>query len=398
MKKILNRYAGQVKRYIKDLTYRMDDTAQGIVFWSEGLPKILQSAVKCITFTIHDFVRFLRDFPRVKAFRLTGNEWSVVFVGGDDEYRVIEDLIFQDQEVQVELLSKVLVWKLPAQTTFWLESGVDLVICELSRLFPWKPTAQYSFTGPDLVVQVLQLPENLEDLLIGRRIEGNRRWIRKAEKQGLSYRFTRSLKDLEFFHREMYVPFIGGRHGETAHLSSLEDHERWLKYGGLILVSLNEELIGGAIVTRSGEMCHFIEYGILHGDSELLKKGAVSLVVWSCLQWAKEQGAERFDLGGSQPWCSHGILQYKSKWGARVEQFRLGSRPKRTYLSNRLPESLRERINEIGWVSEAGGKHYCVNIPAGNEELDDDRVQEALRRGLDGSVIIRPGSVHLITG
>ena len=193
------------------------------------------------------------------------------------------------------------------------------------------------------------------------------------------------------------MPFIGERHGETALLSSLEDHNRWLKYGELILVSLDDGPIGGAIVTRSGSVCHFIEYGILHGDIDLLKKGAVSLVIWCCLQWAKEQGATQFDLGGTKPWCSDSIFHYKSKWGARVERHALNSRLNRIFLSNRLPESLRERINQIGMISEVDGKHYCVYVPAMNEELGDDQIQETQRRGLDGVVVIRSEPIHLVT-
>ena len=187
MNNILNKYVGQIKHLIKDISDRVISSSMYTIIRAERFPLVLRDAVKWTVYKVDDFVWLLYDFPRIKAFRLRGEEWCVVFVGVDGEYRVIMDIIFQDQEVQVEQLSKVLAWRLPAQTSSWLESGVDLVVCELSHLFPWKFTAPYSFSGPDLVIQALHLPENLEDLLVGRRIEGNRRWIRKAEKQGFDF-------------------------------------------------------------------------------------------------------------------------------------------------------------------------------------------------------------------
>jgi len=271
------------------------------------------------------------------------------------------------------------------------------VVCELSQICPWRPTALYSFSGTDTVVQVVDLPDSLDNLLIGRRIEGNRRWIRKAERQGLSYRFTQSLSDLEFFHNQMYLPFITKRHAEMANLSSFEDHKRWLKHGGLILVSQNDKLIGGSLVTQSGEVCHFIEYGILNCDLDLIKNGAVSLVVWCSIQWAKAQGAMQFDLGGSRPWCSNGTFQYKSKWGAHVEGHVLNSRPNWIFSSNRLPDSLRERINQIGIISELNGRFYCVYFPAGGEEFMDDRIQDAIKNGLNGILKLQKDSIQICT-
>lgn len=397
MKNILNKYVGQMKQLIKDLYGQVMVSSMFIIVRSERLPTFLSDVVKWAVYLIDDFFRFLRDFPRVKAFKLTGEDWCVVFVCGDDEFHVIKNLIFQDQKVQIELLSKIPIWRLPEQTLFWLESGADLVVCELSRLCPWKPTAPYSFSGPDCVSQFINLPDPLDKLLVGRRIEGNRRWIRKAERQGLSYRFTQSLIDLEFFYNEMYLPFIRKRHGEMADISSLEDHAQWLKHGGVILVSVNDRPIGGSIVTQSSEVCHFIEYGIFQGDLDLIKKGMVSVVIWCSLLWAREQGATQFDLGGSDPCCSNGTFQYKSRWGARVERHVLNSRPNWVFLSNQLPESLRKRINQVGMISEIDGKHYSIYLPEVNEKLGNDQTKKALKSSLDGVAVVQKGSVQLVT-
>jgi hypothetical protein len=396
MRNTLNKYAGRIKQSIKSLTDRIFCSSMYIIARSEHLPPILSDAVKCVVYIINDLALFLCDFPRAKASMLTGKDWCVVFVGCDGEYPEMENLIFQGQEIEMERLSKVLIWRLPKQTLSWLESGVDLVVCKLSRFFPWRPTAQYSFSGPDAVEQVLDLPDSLDDLLVGRRIAQNRRRIRKAERQGLRYRFSQSLIDLRFFYNEMYLPSVKRRHAEMAKLSSFQDHKCWLKHGGLLLVSQNDGPIGGSIIAQSSKVCRGIEYGILHCDSALMKKGAASLVIWCSLLWAKEQCATQFDLGGSDPWCSSGIFQYKSRWGARVERHVLNSRPIWIFLSNQLPESLRKRINQIGMVSELDGKHYRVYIPAVNEELRNDKIQEALKRGLEGVAVVQPGFVHAV--
>jgi hypothetical protein len=395
MKNTLNKYAGQLKQLMKDLSTRVLSSSMYINASAERLPSVLSYAVKWIMYLIDDFAWFLRDFPRTKAFKLTGKDWSIVFVGGNERYPEIKNLIFQDQEIQIELMSKVPIWRISRNTSSWLESGVNLVVCELSRLCPWRPTARYSFIGPETVIQMLDLPDSLDDLLVGRRIEGNRRWIRKAERQGLSYRFTKSLIDLEFFHNEMYLPFIEGRHAELARLSSFENHKHWIKQGGLVLVYQNDRPIGGSLLSQSGKVCHLIEYGIMHCDLDLIKRGAISSVIWCSLLWAKEQGATQFDLGGSNPWCTNGTFRYKARWGARVMRHFLNSRPNWVFLSNQLPRLLCERINQIGMITEIDRKHFCLYIPTADEEFTNDQIQKALKSGLEGVAVVIPGSVQL---
>jgi hypothetical protein len=393
---MINKYIGQFRQFIIDMSDNVIFSSMYYIVRADKLPPLLGDMLKSVIYFLNDVAWFLRDFPRIKAFCMRGENWSVVFVGGYDGYPEIQDLIFSDQEVQVEHMAKVPMWRLPKQTSIWLDSGFDLVVCELSRLCPWKPKAQYSFDVPDRVTQVLDIPESLDDLLSGRRIRGPRRVIRQAEKQGLSYRFTQSTDDLKFFYHEMYLPYIKSRHQELANLCSIEDHERWLPHGGLIMVSRNGDLVGGSLITISNRICQGIEMGILQCDPELIRSGANSLIVWSNLLYSKEQGASKLILGGSHPYCSKGYFRYKARWGARVKRHELNSRPNWVFLSNQFDDSLREHINQKGLISESSGRFYRTFIPDHNNSVTDELKQDASKSGLEGLAVIRPGGVQFL--
>jgi hypothetical protein len=195
----------------------------------------------------------------------------------------------------------------------------------------------------------------------------------------------------------MYCPFVKNRHGEKAQLASLECQMRWLKLGGLILISLNGQPIAGSLVVNTGKICHGIEQGILHSDLNLIKNGAIALIFWCCILWAKEQGIAEFDLGGSHAQCSNGAFSFKAMWGARVVPHLLNSRPSWTFLSDQFPDTLRQRLNQIGMICEIDGKFYCMYIPVGSKEVMGKHIKKAFKDGLDGVALVQPGFTQLVT-
>ncbi len=331
------------------------------------------------------------------AYSLKGKEWSIVFVGGYNGFQGILNLFFKDQDVFPKVLERVPIWKLPEQSNRWLGEGVNLVICELSRLCPWKPSATYSFISSYCVTLILDIPANPDDLLVGRRMRGPRRYIRQAEKNGFSYRYTRSLEDYEFYYFEMYLPFVKTRHGEQAQIAQMADqYTRWFKPGGLILITQHDQPVAGSLVIRTGKMCHGSEMGILHCAPELLEAGVPAFIMWSTILWSHKQKAEQLNLGTSNAWYADGSFDSKTKWGAHVVR-RKYIASQWSYLYNNLPDSLREKINQIGLISEQKGKFYCTYIPGDLAEDLDKKVQEALLHGLSGLAVVHNGSTQCLT-
>ncbi len=143
----------------------------------------VQNIAQGIARYVGDVSWLLRDFPRLSAYKLAGENWTVIFVGGETGMREICHLFFED-EVDRQGLGRIALWKLSAQTRQWLAEGVDLVICELSRIHPNRPEAPITFDVPTWINQVLTIPEPVESLISGKKFATERHRLNKAKRLG----------------------------------------------------------------------------------------------------------------------------------------------------------------------------------------------------------------------
>lgn len=350
---------------------------------------------------IGDACWLLRDFPRLTAYRLRGAEWTIIFIGSELGVVEARHLFFASQSVDQEEIGRLALWTIPTQVGRWLTDGVNLVIYESSRLRAWRPTARLAFTVPTWVRQSVRLTDPIEAMLSGRRMHGVRGLIGQAERSGYGYRFSRSKDDFDLFYHRMYVPFVKARHGERALVSPYADQfHRWFKRGGLLMITLNDQPVAGLVCFARGETCYAIEGGVLDSDSSQIQQGMNSLTLWASIRWASEQGARFLSMGHSAARRSNGAFSYKQRWRAIV------GRQSRvqcvwTLLAEELPESLRRRVDEIGFISDIAGKFYGVLIQTNGTSSNagdmEREARDACDQGLSGIVHVSPNQ-HLTYG
>jgi hypothetical protein len=357
--------------------------------WSVG-----QGIARHIARYVGDISWFLRAFPRLPAYKLTGADWAIIFVGGDVGLRETSHLFFES-EVDQQEVGRIALWKLSAQTQQWLAEGVDLVVCELGRIHPNPPRAVLTFTVPTWIQQVIAVPDSLEALISGTEGRNIRHKLYRAEKLGFNYRFSQSQADFDHFYNHMYVPFVKARHGHLALVTPYQHQwQRWFVRGGLVLITQDDKPVAGSLCYVADGVCYGIEMGVLEADTQLVKQEINTAVVWYAMTWGRNQGARLFDVGGSHAWCSNGAFTNKRRWKAQVV------RRKRiysvwTFLAQDPSSALRDRINKLGFISEIGGKFYSVLLssdkatakPDGNQQIWDSKKQ-----GLDGLLVIAPNS------
>jgi hypothetical protein len=394
------RMAVKVKGWVNVALGQLVCLSDNLLFRAEYYSSLPKRALQRVGRFLGDLACLLSDLPRLTAYRLKGAAWSIVYVGDRLGALDVQEVLFNRQEATLEEIGRFSAWDLPARSQQWLQSGDQLVICEQSRLCPWRPTARWSFSVPHSVTQILKIPATPEDLLAGRRMHGPRRRIKQAQQNGFDFRFSRSLPDLEFFYREMYLPFIQGRHGPKAEIMSFDEQNRsWFSKGGLILVTRHSQPVAGALCIRTADMVHGIQEGVLHNDPELIKQGANAIVVWSTLAWSHQQGAQYLNLGASRAWCENPIFDFKAAWGAQVRRCRRIYR-NRLFLSQDLPMSLCQRLNQIRFLSEFDGKFYSLWLTkdetADLTALVGDEAGEAERHGLAGVAVVGPGRTTLL--
>jgi hypothetical protein len=395
IKAIMRKLYRRVKVWLNYCLDRVVDLCDMILRDTYQLPwPAGQSMAKHIARYVGDVSWLLRAFPRLPAYELTGADWTIIFVGPEQSLKEIRSLFFQ--EASQRDLGRITLWKLSAQTQQWLAKGADLVVCELSRIHSQLPRTAFVFTIPTLIHQVLAIPKPLETLIAGRRLKGIRRRINRAQKAGLTYRFSQSKTDFDHFYYHMYLPFIKDRHGDLALATPYHDlRQRWFTKGGLVLVTQNDEPIAGTLCYLANDTCFSVEGGILEADPHLIQQGINAFLIWCAIVWGHDQGATIFDMGGSRTWRSNGSFASKQRWGAQVV------RRKRiystwTFLAQNLSPSLRDHINRLGFISEIDAKFYGVLLSTDTVPIPEidakNQLLDAREQGLSGLLVIAPNS------
>jgi len=334
--------------------------------------------------------RLFQEFPRRTVYKLSGTNWTIVFVGKGaraENIAEIQHLFFAGEKMTPQKIGRIALWRLPTQCQHWWAEGVDLIVGESSRISPYWPQTPLRFSVPGWVQQVVELPDDLDNLL-GNHMKHN---VRHAQKANFSWYFSQSKEDFDHFYYKMYVPYIKDRYGSRALMASYTS--QWQKFvrGGLIVITQNDTPVGGLVCYIRNKTCYAMDGGVLDGNPDFLKKGIYILFDWFSINWAHQRGVRVFDMGNTRPWRSNGVFDYKSRWRSKVV------RTRRIYgvwifLAQNMPLTLQEHINQIGFISEVKGKFYATlldteQLPLSIAEIDR-QLSMAQKEGLDGLLLV----------
>jgi len=396
-KRLLSKYGNRLKRRI---LYRIIDLSNMVLMDIYRLPwSAAQSIAHGIARCIGDVSSLLLQFPRLPAYKLTGAKWKIIFVGTRKTSLLQICHLFFEGNFHQEKIGEIAFWKLPVESQKWLAEGVDLVVCELGRLCPNRPKAAFTFNVPVWINQVITIPEQLERLISGKKLNTVRERLNRAGRYGFSYRFSQSLSDFDNFHYNMYLPFVKGRHGDLALLADYETQRRWFAKGGVLLITQHgKPVAGGLCCIRDGQYFS-IEGGVLQADPELIQAGIQTIMTWYKITWAREQGAKLYNMGGTYGWCSNPSFIAKRRWRARVVR-RKKIYETWTFLTTNLSIPLQNHINKLGFISEIDGKFYRTMLSNDDDSIAETIISRELlatkKEGLDGLVVVSADSEPLL--
>lgn len=243
-----------------------------------------------------------------------------LYIGEEETLNYFSSLAYKGTP-EIEKVGKIFIWGI-FQKIKLIGSSVDLVLIMINKFFTRFLIKQGYFIIPEWVSQKLDISKPLEETR--RNLSGNsKEYIRKIKarirKLGLSYEISYSMEMLEYFYRNIYVPFTLERHGKLAELLPLSHMERAFRRGGLLMVKEDDVCIGGVLfIIARGETFHIFRWGIASGDEEYLKKDVGGVLYYFSIMWAKQQGYKKVDFGGSRAFLNDGTYRYKKKWGAEV--------------------------------------------------------------------------------
>jgi len=383
----------QSKVYVNYLLDRVIDLCNLFLMDVYRIPwSTAQNIARWVARWVGDIACLLRAFPRLSTYRIEGRDCTIVFVGLPHDLLEVRNLFFPQEEVCPQEVGRTALWQLSRRTQQWLADGADLVICQLCRIYPIRPWAPIHFTIPAWVHQVLAIPESPQSLISGKSFATERHRLNKAQRDGFSYRFSQSNADFDHFHHHLYLPYVNTRHGERALTGRYQDQwQRWFVRGGLLLVTQHDEPVAGVLCYLANGTCFDVERGVLEVDPQLFRQGIETMITWYAINWARDQGAKIYNMGGSRSWRSNGSFNSKRHWGAKVVRYRR-IYPTWTFLARDLPASLQEYINRLGFISEIGRGFYGVVLAKAEgtvEERDvSNELMAAKEHGLDGLVVL----------
>ena len=141
---------------------------------------------------------------------------------------------------------------------------------------------------------------------------------RRIRREGLEFEVTRDLQSFDYFYQNMHVPYLKGRYGDSAVVSSREEIKAQFDNGELILVKKKGEYISGAIVSYQGELASFPYLGVLDGRWEFVAGGAISASYEFVLQHLETTSCRKANFGQSRAFLNDGVLRFKKKYGYEI--------------------------------------------------------------------------------
>jgi hypothetical protein len=135
---------------------------------------------------------------------------------------------------------------------------------------------------------------------------------------GLSTEITAGDDNLDHFYNDMYLPFMTQRHGDSAYIRSCQWCRRTLLHGGFVWVLRDGRRVGGCLFERRGETLDLCVVGLLDGNPELKRQGAISALYVRAVEQARLEGCAWVGLGAVRPSLSDGLLRYKAKWDSTL--------------------------------------------------------------------------------
>jgi len=224
--------------------------------------------------------------------------------------------LFFENDFEVESLGHLPVLSLGAKIKK-LELSADLLALRMDRIQARLCFNRSYLRVPEWVRSSLKVPAEIQELASGH--NSLRQDLRLIRKHGYTVTQSHSTEDFDAFYQSMYLPHGRGRHGPHAHLRSRDNLHEAFRRGLLLIIKKDGNAISGIVVEKVPSAISFAGIGVLGGDEQLLKIGALAAAYYFGLLHAREVGFTKVDLGGTRPCCTDSLLRYKKKWGAVVE-------------------------------------------------------------------------------
>lgn len=140
--------------------------------------------------------------------------------------------------------------------------------------------------------------------------------VRLIRKYNLTYEILTDDESVKFFHFKMYLPYVIKRHGGEAWIEDLNSYLRATPPPELMMIKENGKIVGGVVISKTGDSISLLRLGLLDGNEEYRKHGVIGAIYYFGVLEGKKLGLKYLDVGGARPFLSDSLTRFKVGLGA----------------------------------------------------------------------------------
>jgi hypothetical protein len=247
---------------------------------------------------------------------VTGRTTSVVVAGNAPSVEYFTRHLL-GRDFDSVSLGHVAVWNLPRLCTGKYRD-TTLFIARIDRRLGWLVFGDKCLHVPDCIGTNLTVPPDGD--VTRRARHSNRSNIRAIRQNHLCWETGHDLEDFDHFYYRMYIPYALARHGEGAMIRSHARLRNYMRHGGILWVLHNGRRVSGSLFAVAGDTLYLICRGTGLQRENAVYRGAINSSYVFGVQYAKQAGLHRLDLGVCRPSLRDGVLVYKKRWGAALHE------------------------------------------------------------------------------
>lgn len=264
---------------------------------------------------------------------------------------------------QREALGSVPIWSLP-RALCALDDSADVLFAKVSRSATPLFRQRDWLLVPAAPVVMLDAQVDFDQLKKAK--SSVRSDLRVVRRTGFEPEFTHTPEDCDAFTDGMHIPYMRSRHDALALAHSAARLRRMVRQGGGIAwARLDGQRVAGCVFQERGDLLRFFAFGVRDGDVSLVKAGALAALYVFILQYARERGFRRVELGGAGVRLNSRLLLAKLKWGGWIDF----ARPSDHHYLFRWPRPnavTLDILHDMPLIARRAGQPVAVTALSGN--------------------------------
>jgi hypothetical protein len=144
-----------------------------------------------------------------------------------------------------------------------------------------------------------------------------------VEQSGFQVELSKDISGFDAFYHDMFKAYIRSRHGKCSVVDAYDKlRKRFEKDGEILFITEEGRRVAGMMISYQNNKAAAHRLGILDGDFKWVEKGAISALYHHTIRHCRALGFKKLHVGGSRPFFSDGVLNYKMKnWNMRIDDY-----------------------------------------------------------------------------